>query len=128
MANGDDMPSTDVSDVEQDDQEDEEAIVVTRQAEEVDLADAEDFDREYAKMMAESLDARKFERKQVFDLPLPLRRKERDLGTTMDSGAGDTLTAELPPPTPVAHGTMAFSLLTKRGNRQQVCLIHASHE
>lgn len=124
MANGDDMPSTDVSDVEQDDQEDEEAIVVTRQAEEVDLADAEDFDREYAKMMAESLDARKFERKQVFDLPLPLRRKEKDLGTTMDSGTGDTLTAELPPPTPVANGTMAFSLLTKRGNRQQVCFTH----
>lgn len=110
--------STDVSDVEHEDQEDDEAIVVTRQAEEVDLADAEDFDREYAKMMAESLDARKFERKQVFDLPLPLRRKDKEPGTTQENSANELPAAA---PVPTQNGTMAFSLLTKRGNRQQVC-------
>jgi regulator of nonsense transcripts 2 len=41
----------------------EESIVVTRQREEVDPEDEADFEREYAKMMAESLESRKHERK-----------------------------------------------------------------
>jgi len=65
-------------------------------------------------MMADSLDSRKFERKPLFDLPVPVRAKNRDAATPVDasepaiSGSGNT-------------NTMAFSLLTKRGNRQQVC-------
>ena len=90
----------------------EEEIVVTRQQEERDPeADAE-FDREFAKMMAESLDSRKSDRKQMFDVPLPMRRHNREVATVPEDGAdGD---ASTPPE------TMAFSLLTKRGNRQQV--------
>ncbi|KAA8573896.1 hypothetical protein EYC84_005443 [Monilinia fructicola] len=67
----------------------EENFSVTRQEEEIDPEDEADFEREYAKMMAESLDSRKFERKATFDQMALL------------------------------GGTMAFSLLTKRGNRQQ---------
>ncbi|KAH0565357.1 hypothetical protein GP486_001258 [Trichoglossum hirsutum] len=91
---------------------DDEDIVVTRQEEERDPeADAE-FDREFAKMMAESLDSRKFERKSQFDVPLPMKRSiARD--APIDAEEDTELPRSHPP------NTMAFSLLTKRGNRQQ---------
>lgn len=105
-----------VQDVEQDpsynasDSEDE-AIVVTREEEEVDPEDEADFDREYAKIMAESFETRKFQPKQQVDIPLPVRPKNRET-------QGGSEPAESGPSTPGV--TMAFSLLTKRGNRQQV--------
>lgn len=58
--------------------------------------------------MAESLESRKFERKQLFDVPLPVRSRNRE--PSMSTGSGET----------GPSGTMAFSLMTKRGNRQQV--------
>ena len=96
----------------------EEAIVVTREEEEVDPEDEADFEREYAKMMAESLDSRKHERKSTFDVPLPIRRKDANT-------AGD-LPDETVHSSAAPAGTMAFSLLTKRGNRQQVCWAYFS--
>ncbi|KAK3318344.1 armadillo-type protein [Apodospora peruviana] len=93
-----------------DSESEEEAIVVTREEEEIDPEDEADFEREYAKMMAESLDSRKFERKQQFDLPLPVRPKARE-----PAGVNEVVDAG---PESLA-GTMAFSLLTKKGNRQQ---------
>ncbi|KAI1756642.1 MIF4G domain-containing protein [Xylaria castorea] len=87
----------------------EEAIVVTKKAEEFDPEAEAEFDRELAKMMAESLESRKFDRKQLFDVPLPLRSKTRDPLTTTDSEEQNKDSAN----------TMAFSLLTKKGNRQQ---------
>jgi len=109
--NGQSAPGTD---------SEEESIVVTREEEEVDPEDEADFDRELAKLMAESLDSRKHERKPTFDVPLPMRRKENapNPGTpgneswTEESTSGNANT-----------GTMAFSLLTKRGNRQQVGIV-----
>ena len=62
--------------------------------------------------MAESLDSRKFERKAHFDVPLPIRKVQR---TTMEPTEDD---GELRGVTPL--NTMAFSLMTKRGNRPQV--------
>lgn len=62
-------------------------------------------------MMAESLESRKFERKPLFDVPLPVRGKNKEA-----SAGGETGEA----PAPVPSSTMAFSLLTKKGNRQQV--------
>ncbi|KAL7949828.1 armadillo-type protein [Trichoderma barbatum] len=85
----------------------DEAIIVTRQEEVVDPEDEADFEREYAKMMSESLESRKFERKQLFDVPLPVRSRNRE--PSMSTGSGET----------GQSGTMAFSLMTKRGNRQQ---------
>jgi regulator of nonsense transcripts 2 len=107
-ANGDAILSAPGTDSE------EESIVVTRQEEEIDPEDEADFEREYAKMMAESLESRKHERKPTFDVPLPMRRKERDNNVTNDSWAEESASPNTP------SGTMAFSLLTKRGNRQQV--------
>jgi len=92
----------------------EESIVVTREEEEVDPEDEADFEREYAKMMAESLESRKHERKSTFDIPLPMRRKERETTTANESWADETAS-----PSTAPSGTVAFSLLTKRGNRQQ---------
>lgn len=93
----------------------DEAIVVTREQEEIDPEDEADFEREYAKMMAESLESRKFERKTQFDLPLPLRTKMRESSAATDGeGNGDTGGDAVGAP------TMAFALLTKKGNRQQV--------
>jgi regulator of nonsense transcripts 2 len=66
-------------------------------------------------MMAESLESRKFERKQLFDVPLPVRAKPREPSSTQGP-AEPTAEAEAPPP----GNKMAFSLLTKKGNRQQV--------
>ena len=63
-------------------------------------------------MMAESLDSRKFERKAVFDVPLPIRRAQRDATTA----AEETTERDVQ----TAPDTMAFALMTKRGNRQQV--------
>lgn len=65
-------------------------------------------------MMAESLESRKFERKQLFDVPLPVRSRNRE--PSMSTGTGE----------PQQNGKMAFSLMTKRGNRQQVCCCHVS--
>ncbi|GAB0133598.1 hypothetical protein EsDP_00002002 [Epichloe bromicola] len=115
---GDDDSASDDDEAEQQDQDDdstndinfnEESIVVTRQEEIVDPEDEAEFEREYAKMMAESLESRKFERKPLFDVPLPVRPKNRDPSMSM------TQDQEPSPPT----NKMAFSLLTKRGNRQQ---------
>jgi regulator of nonsense transcripts 2 len=107
-----------LSDSESDDV-DEEDIVVTRKEEERDPeADAE-FDRELAKMMADSLDSRKFERKPLFDVPLPMKRNVAQNAV----GEADHDFEHQPIPAPAPTSTMAFSLLTKRGNKQQVCHI-----
>jgi regulator of nonsense transcripts 2 len=110
-ANGDIITSAPATDSE------EESIVVTRQEEEVDPEDEAEFEREYAKMMAESLESRKHDRKPAFDVPLPMKRKDRDASAMNDSWAEESASPSTP------SGTMAFSLLTKRGNRQQVSLI-----
>jgi len=106
VASAENVPSSDS-------EEDEDIVVQLRHEERDPEADAE-FDRELAKMMAESLDSRKFERKPVFDVPLPMRRSGLSREPTLGSEAAD-----VPLPTQ-APGTMAFSLLTKKGNRQQV--------
>ncbi|KAI9825997.1 MAG: hypothetical protein M1819_007452 [Sarea resinae] len=112
-SSGEDLDGTTAGDAQRsgsESDEEEEEIVVTRQEEERDPEAEADFDRELAKMMSESLDSRKFDRKPMFDVPLPMRRAGRDAsGADDSSGEG----AATPPP------TMAFSLLTKRGNRQQ---------
>ena len=65
--------------------------------------------------MSESLESRKFDRKPMFDVPLPMRKAPRDASsaTAEDSGNEGSLT-------PPRINTMAFSLMTKKGNRQQV--------
>ncbi|RAH71837.1 regulator of nonsense transcripts 2 [Aspergillus aculeatinus CBS 121060] len=88
----------------------DEQIFVTRQEEERDPEAEADFDREFEKMMSESMESRKFERKGVFDIPLPMKRSGRE------AAAENVNVAEPPKPT---TNTMAFSLMTKKGNKQQ---------
>ncbi|KAH7128795.1 armadillo-type protein [Dendryphion nanum] len=103
---GDEEPREHLSD------EEEEQIFVTRQEDERDPeADAE-FDRELAKLMSESVESRKFERKPVFDVPLPMRRA-REAATNAEEGVVE------PPVNPSPPNMMKFSLLSKRGNKQQ---------
>jgi regulator of nonsense transcripts 2 len=94
--------------------EEEEQIVVTRQEDERDPeADAE-FDRELAKLMSESAESRKHDRKPVFDVPLPMRRAREAPVNAEEVGN------EVPVPVaPIPSQTMKFSLLSKRGNRTQ---------
>lgn len=90
---------------EEDDQDD---IVLIREPkhEEVDTDAQAEFDREFAKMLADTTDARRGERKNappIFDTAVPhIKRKAEDPN-------GD-------------FGKMAFTLLTKRGNKSQVRL------
>ncbi|KAK3111995.1 mRNA decay protein [Teratosphaeriaceae sp. CCFEE 6253] len=96
--------------------DEEEHIVVTRPEEERDPEADADFDRELAKLMAESAESRRADRKPMFDVPLPMRRTARDVVShaTEDSG-GDS-----PAPVPVnGAGKMKFALLSRKGNRQQ---------
>jgi regulator of nonsense transcripts 2 len=63
-------------------------------------------------MMADSIDARKLERKALFDVPLPMRRTQHS-ATAEDN-------AQTEPPNPSSSpGMVKFSLLSKRGNRAQ---------
>ncbi|KAK5175510.1 mRNA decay protein [Saxophila tyrrhenica] len=130
--NGDEqaLPDGDAADIKSDPEEvaaeagddaqgssSEEDFVVTRPEEQRDPeADAE-FDREFAKMMAESVESRKFERKPMFDVPLPMRRAQREAPAVQ---AGDDSDGDSPVPAPSnGSGTMKFALLSRRGNRTQ---------
>ena len=85
---------------------------MTRQEEQRDPEAEADFDREFAKMLSESLESRKFDRKPMFDVPLPMRRAPREASTTAEDSPNEG--------TATPPNTMAFSLMTKKGNRQQV--------
>ena len=91
--------------------------MVTRQEKERDPEAEAEFDRELQKMMSESLDSRKFDRKPVFDVPLPMRRAQRPQTAGSDGSENEGSI------TPPAAKTMAFSLMTKKGSKQQVSLV-----
>ncbi|KAJ5183139.1 hypothetical protein N7492_000755 [Penicillium capsulatum] len=109
-------PNADIND--ESDSEDEH-IIVTRQEEERDPEIEAEFDREFEKMMAESMDSRRFERKGIFDVPLPMKRPARE--TVLVESHTEPEHAEPAEPTEPepAQKTMAFSLMTKKGNKQQ---------
>ena len=67
-------------------------------------------------MMAESYESRKFERKGVFDIPLPMKR------TGKEAAPAEPAEPAAEPSQP--QSTMAFSLMTKKGNKQQVPTLH----
>ncbi|CAN8103122.1 unnamed protein product [Discula destructiva] len=89
---------------------DDEAIIVTREEEQFDPEWDADFEREYAKMMSEGAETRKLERRPAFDVALPVRSRPRDPTTAGDQADGGAVA-----PAP----KMAFSVLTKKGNKQQ---------
>ncbi|KAK5257933.1 mRNA decay protein [Exophiala xenobiotica] len=109
---GEDGIEEDAGEEKQNDESDEEEqIVVRRQEEQLDPEEEADFDRAFEKMMSESLDSRKFERRSQFDVPLPIRKIQRQPQEPTED--------EPKPPVESEPNTMAFSLMTKKGNRQQ---------
>lgn len=91
--------------------EDGEDVVLIRNKDtkhdEVDTEAQSEFDREFAKMLADTTDARRGERKNappIFDMAVPLMRKTQAAKAEPDH----------------QDGKMAFTLLSKRGNKQQV--------
>lgn len=77
--------------------------------EEVDYAkDDHDFDKEFSKLVAESMDHRKVEKKvSAFDTPIPFKMKR----SLVESN----------------EAKVSFTLITKRGNKPQVCNMTANH-
>ena len=69
-------------------------------------------------MMSESLDSRKFDRKPMFDVPLPMRRSQKDASMAAEDSPNEG--------TATPPGTMAFSLMTKKGTRQQVSWVRGA--
>ncbi|KAG8626359.1 hypothetical protein KVT40_005304 [Elsinoe batatas] len=95
----------------------DEQIIVTRPEEMRDPEADADFDRELAKLMSDSVESRKFDRKQVFDVPLPMRRNVQNNAAAPTTEPDD---APAPAPASVPNGnTMKFALLSRRGNKQQ---------
>lgn len=127
MGHNDDSSGSSSGDSDREDHLEDDEVIYTRPEEVRDPeADAE-FDKEFAKMMSESLESRKFERKAVFDVPLPIKRSVAVNGQSGNPGTDDESNpAEVPSQRP---NTMAFSLLMKKGNKQQVSLsnIDTSH-
>lgn len=112
----DDDPATDSDDGDShaSSRDEDEALTVTRAQQARDPEEDAAFDRELALLMSESTDSRRSDKRQVFDVPLPLRRSDRDARAKEqqpDAGRMDS-------PQP----TMTFDLLSRRGNRQQVLL------
>ncbi|WVQ63661.1 uncharacterized protein L199_001814 [Kwoniella botswanensis] len=92
---------------EENEEEEEDNVVLIRNKEkeqhsEMDEQAQSEFDREFAKLLADTTDARRDQRKNappVFDTAVPLIRK-KDVGEQ--------------------EGKMQFTLLSKKGNRQQI--------
>lgn len=77
--------------------------LVTQESIEADAEEAA-FTAEYAQLMNDSLDSRKFEKKQSgFDIPLPIKSKTGASGITVNDS-----------------DRVVFSVLTKKGNKQQI--------
>lgn len=110
-----------------DDEEVEEVVVLrerTTQRDEVDEEAQSDFDREFAKMLADTTDTRRGERKAappIFDTAVPHIRRMADGSSSVSSSA----VGKAGPPV-VDQERMQFSLLSKKGNKPQVSfLLHA---
>lgn len=95
--------------------DEEEHIVVVRGEEKIDPEAEAEFDQAFASMMAESLDARKNERQGRFDVPLPVQKVQRSVANPPEEIHAPSNGDEQNIP-----NTMAFRLMTKKGNRQQV--------
>lgn len=127
-------------DEEDEDEEDDDGNTrAARQGKEPDPEADSDFDRAFERMMVESLESRKYERKAMFDVPLPMRRnaaRNRAASPIGGGGGDDNVTGDIEEHDEQHRGddkndvaadkvaakpnkTIPFSLMTKRGNRNQ---------
>jgi len=103
-------------------EEDEQQEIVVRRQDNADLIDPEmdaDFDRELAKLMAESMETRRTERRTVFDVPLPIVRRTVPTPSNQSGPFGAELEEDETAEPTTASRSVPFSLLLKRGNKQQ---------
>ncbi|ORX39238.1 armadillo-type protein [Kockovaella imperatae] len=97
-------PDVELQDQDSSDEQDDVVVLRSRKHAEIDQDARDDFDREFAKILTDTTDIRR-DRKTgapIFDTAVPYVRKRQD-----DSG-------------PLGSDRMAFTLLSKRGNRQQL--------
>ncbi|KAI9293747.1 ARM repeat-containing protein [Neoconidiobolus thromboides FSU 785] len=98
------------SDVSEEPVEDDEKIILLNklkkeQDEDLRRQEEEEFEKEYQSMMASTIDSRKLERKVVaLDVPIPMKLLDKNKQAEIEDGGSQ----------------VAFSLLTKRGNKQHV--------
>jgi len=100
--------------IDDDDDDDDANVILIKDAkqEELDREEQEAFNREFAKMLADTTDVRKIDRKTappVFDTAVPLIRRQPPASENDDAK-----------PVVGSTGHMQFSLLSKKGNKQQV--------
>ncbi|KTW27816.1 uncharacterized protein T551_02783 [Pneumocystis jirovecii RU7] len=89
--------------------EDDEIIVFRR--EQRNKKEEEEFDHEFSKIIAESLETRKFDRKGIFDPPLPIKRQSIQLNCNKIESSD------------VLNNNISFTLLVKRGNRPMTYMV-----
>ncbi|KAI8639204.1 armadillo-type protein [Parasitella parasitica] len=100
---------TDTNNTNNQDEEDQDVVVLKNKREQLSREEEEEFEREFSKMMSDSIDSRKFEKKgAMLDVPIPMNLRGSQDRRTLAQGASKPET-----------GKMAFTLLTKKGNRQQ---------
>ncbi|KAG5458608.1 MAG: Up-frameshift suppressor 2-domain-containing protein, partial [Olpidium bornovanus] len=90
---------------------DEDEVVLRERQRAMDEADMEadaEFEREFTKLMSESVDSRKFERKAAFDLSIPMKVRAQSKAAAAEHGDDED------------RKGVAFTLLTKKGNKQQL--------
>lgn len=89
--------------------DDEKDFTVIRPEEQRDPEEEADFDREFAKMMAESMDTRRADKRPIQEISLPSRRPQQESNAEGNGRLDDGTTTK-------------FALLSKKGNKAQVCL------
>ncbi|CAG8692468.1 8116_t:CDS:2, partial [Scutellospora calospora] len=91
--------------------DDTELVVHTNRQDKVSLEEDEEFEREFSRMMTESMESRKYERKPaMLDVAIPMHPKGVDK-------AADHI-----------DGSVSFTLLVKKGNKQQTKTIEVPAE
>lgn len=118
------IDDSDDSDADSDNEADD-VVVLRKQEEKHDEVDVEaqaDFDREFAKMLADTTDVRRNDPRKpapIFDTAVPLLKKRAEpvgtaapASTSANAGSADRFAA--------GEGGMRFSLLSKKGGKQQV--------
>ncbi|CAG8606881.1 31439_t:CDS:10, partial [Gigaspora margarita] len=92
-------------------EDDTELVVHTNRQDKVSLEEDEEFEREFSRMMTESMESRKYERKPaMLDVAIPMHPKSVDK-------AADQI-----------DGSVSFTLLVRKGNKQQTKTIEVPAE
>ncbi|CAO3628795.1 unnamed protein product [Cunninghamella echinulata] len=93
---------------------DEDDVVVLKRQEQKQKEEDDEFEKEFSRMISDSIESRKYEKKStVLDVPIPMNlRGSQDRRVVAEKNEQpDT-------------GSMAFTLLTKKGNKQQTKTMH----